>query len=168
MAKNFLQHYLSDGLLKRVELDSMEPQKYTFIDEKMRVSFSDLLFNAKIGDETGYFYILFEHKSYPSNDIALKLYRYLGEIFHAKINRRIFPDVPIVIPFVIYHSKDQWDVLRILNDMIVEESKYATDVSRHIPNFEYLLFDFSQLDSEQIRNQPILRSFIFSSLRACQ
>lgn len=160
VARDFLYHYLSDELLIRVDLDSLEPEKDTFIDEKMKEHFSDLLFRAKIGDEIGYFYFLFEHKSYPSDDIVLQLYRYLGEIFHAKMNKEKTLEIPIVLPLVMYHGNKQWDAPRSLNEMIVEESKHAPSVSRYIPNFEYLLFDFSPWTDLEIYGHAILRAYL--------
>lgn len=158
--KDFLHHYLSTELLKRVDLDSLEPEKDTFIDEKMKEHFSDLLFKAQIGGETGYFYFLFEHKSYPSDDIVLQLYRYLGEIFHAKVNKEKALEVPIVLPLVIYHGKKRWNAPGSLNEMIPGKSKYAADVSKYIPNFEYVLFDFSPWTDAEIYGQAILRAYI--------
>ncbi len=50
--------------------------------------FSDLLFKVNINKREGYFYFLFEHKSYASKDIAFQLLKYMIEIWDSKIKKK--------------------------------------------------------------------------------
>ncbi|HZW68747.1 MAG TPA: Rpn family recombination-promoting nuclease/putative transposase [Pseudogracilibacillus sp.] len=160
VTKDFLNHYLPAGLVEKVNLDTLETQKDSFVTKKLAEYYSDLLFKAELGDEPSYFYFLFEHKSYPSNDIILQLYRYLGEIFTAKMDKEKQTEIPIVIPLVMYHGERKWNAPISLHEIISGETKDEPDVKKYIPNFEYLLFDFSHWSDEEVRGHAILRAYL--------
>jgi predicted transposase/invertase (TIGR01784 family) len=88
--------------------------KLSFIDKKLRESFSDLLFSVDINSRQGYIYFLFEHKSYPVTDIAFQLLKYMTEIWNTKVNKEKAEELPIIIPLVIYHGKTAWRTGRTL------------------------------------------------------
>ena len=76
VTKDFLSHYLPEAIQQYVDLNTIDPQKDSFIDEKLKESFSDLLFQVNIQNEEGYLYFLFEHKSSPEKGIPLQLLKY--------------------------------------------------------------------------------------------
>src|SRR5699024_11605258 len=55
----------------------------SFIEEGLQDSRSDLLYGAMIDGAKSYVYFLFEHKSYPTKDIALQL---LGDWKSTRLN----------------------------------------------------------------------------------
>ena len=59
IAKDFIQNYIPIEIAQFIELDSITRQKDSFIDEKLKESFSDLIFQVKIKDDIGYISILF-------------------------------------------------------------------------------------------------------------
>jgi predicted transposase/invertase (TIGR01784 family) len=86
-AKDFLTHYLPKNVLQIIDLNTLEPQKDSFINQELEEGFSDLLFKADISGKEGYLYFLFEHKSYPDKGISLQLLKYMVEIWEAKIKK---------------------------------------------------------------------------------
>lgn len=142
IAKDFLRNYLPEKIFQVTDLQSLEPEKDTFIDSNLDESFSDLLFKTTIHDEAGYFYFLFEHKSYPSKQIALQLLRYMTDIWKTKAQKER-EQLPIIIPLVIYHGKTKWNTPTSLDKMIVGYHTVETEVQKYVPNFHYLLYDLS-------------------------
>ncbi|TWH55990.1 putative transposase/invertase (TIGR01784 family) [Desulfitobacterium sp. LBE] len=61
MARSFLKNYLPQEILALVDLETILPQKDSYIDQELQESFSDLLFQVKIHKNEGYLYFLFEH-----------------------------------------------------------------------------------------------------------
>jgi predicted transposase/invertase (TIGR01784 family) len=88
VAKDFLNNYLPENIIKVIDVDTLEPQKDSFVNEELQEGFSDLLFKANINNREGYIYFLFEHKSYTSKDIAFQLLKYMVEIWEAKSKKR--------------------------------------------------------------------------------
>ena len=44
VAKDFLNNYLPDSIMRIVEMDTLEPQKDSFINKELQEVFSDMLF----------------------------------------------------------------------------------------------------------------------------
>lgn len=63
-ARDFLENYLPESMMRIVDLDTLQTQKDSFINPELDESYSDLLFQVDILGKKGYLYFLFEHKSY--------------------------------------------------------------------------------------------------------
>ena len=81
MTKDFVTYYLPSSIVKQIDINTLEPQKDSFINKDLEEVFSDLLFKVDMNREQGYLYLLFEHKSYQSRNIAVQLLKYMSEIW---------------------------------------------------------------------------------------
>ena len=151
VAKDFLNNYLPSKIVDIIDLDTLEPQKDSHIDEELKESYSDLLFKASINNQEGYLYFLFEHKSYPSRDVAFQLLKYIVRIWDVKIKEAA--RLPIIIPLVIYHGKDGWNIRPDLGGIILGYDELPGDIQALIPNYEYLLYDFSRFTDEEVKGR---------------
>lgn len=157
VAKDFLNNYLPQSIMNVIDIDTLEPQKDSFINEELEEGFSDLLFKVNINKREGYFYFLFEHKSYASKDIALQLLKYMIEIWKEKIKKEGTNELPIIIPLVIYHGKDNWNIEITLGEMINGYEELPKNIKKYVPNYEYLLYDISRYTDEEIKGEVQLR-----------
>ena len=157
VAKDFLNNYLPENIMKVIDVDTLEPQKDSFINEELQEVFSDMLFKVNINNREGYVYILFEHKSYISKDIAFQLLKYMLEIWEAKIKKEKTYKLPVIIPLVIYHGKDSWNIRTTLGELITEYEELPKDIQKFIPDYEYLLYDISRYADEEIKGEARLR-----------
>jgi hypothetical protein len=108
-ARDLIRNALPPALLDRLDLDSLEIEKESFIDEALADRAADLLIQARfrgaeptaldtaeqsegasaeeprdVGDEESrhlYVYLLFEHKSYSDPDTLFQLLRYMVRIW---------------------------------------------------------------------------------------
>jgi len=87
VARSFLHNYLPADVIKFLDVDTLEPEKDSFIDKELEESFSDLLFGTDINGRKGYIYFLFEHKSYPDKTVAFQLLKYMTEIWNTKMKK---------------------------------------------------------------------------------
>lgn len=154
VATDFLNNYLPASIMSIVDMTTLEPQKDSFIDKDLKEIFADMLFKVNIGNEEGYIYFLFEHKSYTSKNISLQLLKYMIEIWESKITT---DELPVIIPLVIYHGKDNWNISATLGEMIKGYTNLPKDVQKYIPDYEYLLYDISRYTDEQIKGEIKLR-----------
>lgn len=157
IAKDFLNNYLPQNIVKIVDMNTLEPQKDSFIDKELKEIFADMLFKVNIEDEEGYVYFLFEHKSYTSKNISFQLLKYMIEIWEAKIKNEKTDELPVIIPLVIYHGKDKWNIKNTLVDMIKGYDKLPQGMQKYIPNYEYLIYDISRYTDEDIKGELKLR-----------
>lgn len=157
IARDFLNNYLPQNIVSIVDMNTLEPQKDSFIDKELKEIFADMLFKVNIEDEEGYIYFLFEHKSYTSKNISFQLLKHMIEIWEAKIKNEKTDELPVIIPLVIYHGKDKWNIQNTLVDMIKGYDKLPQGMQKYIPNYEYLIYDISRYTDEDIKGELKLR-----------
>ena len=157
VARDFINNYLPQSIISIVDLDTLEPQKDSFINEELQEVFSDMLFRVNINKREGYIYFLFEHKSYNSRNISFQLLKYMIEIWEARVKKENCSELPIIIPLVIYHGSDEWNIKTTLGEMIKGYKELPEDVKKYVPDYEYLLYDLSRYTNEEIKGEVQLR-----------
>lgn len=160
VARNYLEEYLPANLRRLLDLTEMTLLDGSFIDEEMKEHQTDIIYQVRLHDgQMAYIYFLFEHKSYPDPQVAFQLLRYLVRFWERQLKDGQ-PLAPI-IPLVIYHGERLWQVSTEFAALLTVEE----GLRPYLPNFHYLLSDFSHLSDEAIRGQIWLRVSL-SVLRA--
>ncbi len=154
VVRNFIQEYIPPDLTKQIDLNSLEIQKDSFIDNELSASFSDILYKINIADESGFLYFLFEHKSFFDKWTTFQILRYEIKIW--ELFRKQNPDaekLPIIIPIIIYHGS------KILNDTKFFYSLFVSmeNTTQYIPKFDFQLMDLSSIPEYQLRGEILLR-----------
>lgn len=157
IAKDFMNVYLPATIKDIVDLETLEPQKDSFINQRLQEMYSDLLFRVNINDKEGYIYFLFEHKSYKDKLVIFQLLRYMIEIWESKIKKENTNELPIIIPLLIYHDKEQWNVKTKLSEMITGYDELPEDIRKYIPDYEYLVYDLTKYKDEDIKLESMTR-----------
>ncbi|MEK7830815.1 MAG: Rpn family recombination-promoting nuclease/putative transposase, partial [Acidobacteriota bacterium] len=98
---------------------------------------------------------LLEHKSAPDGWVAFQLLRYIMRLWEQRFEQGC-EKLPLVIPIVFYHGKERWTISPQFSTLV--ESAGLTALSKHIPDFEYLLRDVSLRGSEEIKGGPRLKT----------
>src|SRR5699024_4505912 len=160
VARGFLQHYLPPTSLKFIDVMSLKMLNDSFIEEQLLDSRSDLLYEATINGEKAYVYFLFEHKSYPTKDIALQLLGYMVEIWKREFDKKKTDVLPLVMPLVIYHGKFLWSEPKQLRDWFINYDELSEEMTKYVPDFEFTLYDFSYANELDVKGEPKLRAYL--------
>ncbi|HUM75802.1 MAG TPA: Rpn family recombination-promoting nuclease/putative transposase [Fervidobacterium sp.] len=142
VAQDFLQNYLPTEIAKAVDLKHLTKENNSYIDEQFKESFTDMLYKTKINGKDGYIYFLFEHKSYQDPLVILQLLKYIVRIWEEKYDRKT-NRLPIVIPMVIYHGENKWNVQTKLMNLIKGIDELPEETKKYIPSYEYEVYDLS-------------------------
>ncbi|MDI6794303.1 MAG: Rpn family recombination-promoting nuclease/putative transposase [bacterium] len=156
-AVEFFLNYLPEDVVRLLNLDSLEYAKGSFIDKHLAEYSSDLLFKVSLRDGSeGYVYILFEHKSYQEPLTAFHLLRYMVKIWEMwlKLKEEEKPGLPVIIPLVLYHKEQSWQGGLNFRDLFASSEEMIS----FIPDFQYLLWDASGYNDEEIKGKAILRA----------
>ena len=164
VAKDFLNNYLPENVMNIVDMNTLEPQKDSFIDKDLKEIFADMLFRVNIDDKEGYIYFLFEHKSYTSKNISFQLLKYMIEIWEDRISNKNVNELPMIIPIVIYHGEANWNINSTLGELIKGYKDLPKDVQKYIPDYEYLLYDLSKFTDEEIKGK-VINKIVMTTLR---
>ncbi len=153
-AESFIREYLPPEITAKMNFETLDISKDSFVDKEFREHFADILYEIGYGEGSAFLYLLFEHKSDLDWMVAFQLLKYMVKIWetHLKQNPKA-SSLPVILPLVIYHGKREW---RVKNDFIslFRETGGLEDC---IPDFRYRLYDISHLPEEEFRGTVLLR-----------
>lgn len=158
VAIDFLTNYLPAELLAITDLKTTTIEKDNYIDEELTEYYSDLLYKAKINQKDSYIYFLIEHKSYISYQTPYQILKYMIKIWEAKAEKA--KRLPLIIPIVIYHGENKWQVDKKFIKMIEGIEELPPEIIKHIPAFEYILYDLTTYEIEELKGNIKLRETI--------
>jgi predicted transposase/invertase (TIGR01784 family) len=152
VAENFVLNFLPSNVTEHVKPNTFRLRKGSFVDERLKEHYSDLLYRVDFKDGKGaYVYLLFEHKSSPELKVAYQLLRYLTRIWEHTTEGGTKP-VRQVLPVVLYHGTDPWNVP--LNFSGLYEPPKT--VWSGLLDFTYILCDLSAYSDEEIKSRALL------------
>ena len=151
---DFLNNYLPKDVLNLMDLNTIEIEKDSFIEKDLEEYFSDILYKVMLSDNEGYIYMLFEHKSYPHRLIVFQLLRYMLKIWELHRKQAPLEPLPVIIPMVLYHGMQKWNIKTNLADII---SGPKDVLNEYIPDFKYILYDLSKYTDEEIKGIVTLK-----------
>ena len=152
-AAGVLENVLPADVRALVDLDSIEIEKDSFVEPDLRAYYSDALFRVRMAGEPGNVYLLIEHKSHPDRFVHVQALSYIKPIW----GRRRGPDLPAVIPVVVYHGQRPWPYDPKFSKVFPPKSP---QLRRFFPDFEVVLADLSQYPDEEIRGAVLTRAFL--------
>jgi predicted transposase YdaD len=158
-ARDLIQTHLPPGLVQFLDLNSLELQKDSFIDEDLRQSFSDLLYSVRLAGAKGepiegQIYLLLEHKSQSDPMTCFQLLRYIVRIWEQR--QRSGLTLCPVFPLVVYHGQENWLAPRSLEELIGGPRaafEYGVRIS-------YPVLDIARVPDESLARDPFLQSVL--------
>ena len=175
VAQDFLQNYLSETIVNRLDLKTIHLEKESFISNELKSSQADLLFSVRTIDEKIIFiYILLEHKSFIDRWVMLQLLGYIVKICERqremnKLNRQEIrkqnkhdgkPEntgidteyLEPVLPVIIYHGKTEWGAQKPLSSLFHDSENYQ----KYIPEFTYELINTADFNIDLFKGNVIV------------
>ena len=129
-----------------------------FTDERIDQHQTDALYKVKLtSGETGFVYILADHKSSPDYDISLQLLRYMARIYERHTQQKNWKPLPEIWPIVIYHGLKNWTIPTNFASLYGQEQKPKTP---NILDFEYHLVDLTKIPDNELSTNQRLRVFL--------
>ena len=163
-ARNLIEMHLPADLVQILDLDSLELQKDSFVDDELRDSFSDMLYSIRLSGQDlsgqdgepveGQVYLLLEHKSQSDPMTCFQLLRYIVRIWEQRLRKG--QSLCPVFPLVIYHGQEAWSAPVRLEELIG-----GPDVLfEHGVRMAYPVVDIGQIPDELLATDPFLQSVL--------
>ena len=135
-ARDFFRLILPPAFQTEFNLDALNAEPTSLIDETLSELQSDLLFSLSTHTgEPRQAYLLFEHKSYLDRGLLTQLLSYLSRLYGKQPVR-----MPI-LPVVLYHGVAPFTLPRHFHDEFTLSAAQQTLLHPYLPNFAYLLYD---------------------------
>lgn len=118
VARSFFRCYLPPELVAELDLRSLTLDKESFVSEKLREYFSDLVYRVQRKDGgAAFLYLLLEHKSTPERWTPLQLLGYQHEIWE-RAKATCGDQLPLIVPVVLYHGERPWNVPLSFHELV--------------------------------------------------
>ncbi len=145
LAIDFLREFLPETLVNHMDLQTLEHQDTSYINEELKESFSDLIWRVNMkGKESLRISLLLEHKSYADPKVVFQLLEYLACGYRKQIREKQKPE--LIIPILYYHGKNNWK-FRSLESYFAH---YPDFMKKYLPWFEPEFVNLHKLAPEQI------------------
>lgn len=150
IAADFLGHNLPDYVLRSINLSTIKAQKESFIDEKLKMQITDILFSVDFAGKPGYIYLLLEHTSTVDRMLPFRMLKYSIAVmeYHLKKNKNKKDAVlPIVYPLMFYTGARPFKHSMNIYDLFGEHKRLAKEIYGR----PYRLIDLTQISDEQMQ-----------------
>ena len=152
-AAALLRDHLPAPIIGRLASDPPRLIDGSFVDEALRASQADRLFEVKLtGGEPLLVYALLEHKSRPDPKTPLQIASYMINIWkrYADDHPDRLSRLPAILPLVFYHGTRDWQVPLSLFDMIADDE----DLRPFTRSMGYILRDLGELAPDRLSSDP--------------
>ncbi|MDQ1350911.1 MAG: hypothetical protein QG657_1213 [Acidobacteriota bacterium] len=154
VAESFIKEYLPPEITKDLDFSTLTISKDTYVDKKLARCYSDVLYQIRLNADPAYLYFLFEHKSWKKDFPALQLLKNMAHIWETYVeNHKGSKKLPVIIPLLIYHGEQQWDV----DTSFISFFDIPGTLRKYIPSFNFEVYDISHMPEEDIRGVVELR-----------
>jgi predicted transposase/invertase (TIGR01784 family) len=152
-ARDILSLYLPADVLAIADLNNLELQRDTFIDDEHRTNAVDLLYKTTFQGEEGYIWVLLENQRKSDPWMPVRLFKYIGIIWdHIRKESNSQSksiSIPLIYPLVIYNGDTPYTHSRNLRDLIEPEA--SKKIFDHIFTNPFLLVDLTTIPDEALK-----------------
>lgn len=147
VAKEFFEQYLPASILRLVDLDSLQLEKSSFIDQYLKETIGDVLYSVSIKGQKGYLYALVEHQSVPQRWMAFRLWRYIIQVMEEHVYKKKHTVLPIIIPIVFYNGEKKYPYSTDLFALFGEHQALAQSILLQ----PFHLVDLNEISDEKLK-----------------
>ncbi|MBX9706052.1 MAG: Rpn family recombination-promoting nuclease/putative transposase [Gammaproteobacteria bacterium] len=109
IARDFLEKHLPPSIIARIQFDTLTAKPDSFINDKHKISMSDILYSVNIDHSPSYIYVVVEHQSTPQRLMPYRMLKYVLEIcdrhLRQQSDKHDNKKLPIILPLVFYNGK---------------------------------------------------------------
>ncbi len=143
-----LVEFLPKDLLDKLDLNTLEIDPNSYIDDELKETFSDLVWSCRLknNQQQRKIAFLFEHKSYKPAYPHFQINDYQRNAWKAQIAANQQP-VPI-LPIIFYHGKEKW----VVESFDSYFGEVEAEMLRFLPCFDYILINLQDYSDGYIKN----------------
>jgi len=132
LVKQLLISFVSEEWVHKIEYNTLERIDKSFISDEFAERESDLIYKAKFEGKDLYIFLLLEFQSTVDRFMALRMLRYIAELYEFLIKNQKLKKLPAVFPLMLYNGEKKWTAPEELNNLI------ENSIPKHyIPDFRY-------------------------------
>ncbi len=148
-ARDILSLYLPPEVLSIVDLNNLELQRDSFIDDEHRAYAVDLLYKTSFQNEEGYIWTLIEHQRKSDPWMPVRLFKYISIIWDHLRKASKSKSLPLIYPLIIYNGSAPYAHSLNLSELIEPEA--SKKIFSTLFTKPFCLIDLSAIPDESLR-----------------
>jgi len=136
LVKELLESFVGMDWVKEIDFRKAESINTSFVSDEFKNRESDIIYRLRFKKKELYLYLLIEFQSTVDRHMALRMLRYVLELYEYVTKKQKGASLPVVFPLLLYNGDGKWtasDRLSALID-VPEELKQA---KAYMPEFRY-------------------------------
>jgi len=147
-AEEFFRKSLPENIKKAIDFSSIELRKESYIDDKLKLQITDLLYSARFDGREGFLYVLLEHASTPDRFLPFRMHKYVSAIMEDHLKNKENKTLPLVYPMILYSGKIPYKHSMSFFDLFSENER---ELAKEIFTSPYHLIDLTQVSDEELK-----------------
>lgn len=148
VAQEFFQKSLPEHIKKAMDFSSLELRKESYIDDKLKLQITDLLYSVRFNGQEGFLYVLLEHASTPDRLLPFRMHKYVNAIMEDHLKDKENKNLPLVYPMILYSGKKPYKHSMSFFDLFSENER---ELAKEIFTSPYHLIDLTQVSDEELK-----------------
>jgi predicted transposase/invertase (TIGR01784 family) len=153
-AAALLKAQLPSGLAEDIDWAGLKAENGHFVDPEYRKSQSDLLFSTTFRGRKCLLYLLFEHQTTEDPFMALRLLRYMVNIWWSHVRDHPKEALPIVLPMVLAQNAKPWTTRPSFAALVDLPEHLSAALRPYLPDFAFELFQLAEHEFEGLPGTP--------------
>jgi len=147
VATEFFEQHLPAPIRQVVDLNTLELQKSSFIDDALQSSMADILYAVELNEQPGYLYTLVEHQRKPDPLMPYRILRYQLRIMDQHLKKHHTQTLPVIVPLVFYNGEQLYPYSTDLFDLFGDHAQLARQTLLE----PFTLVDVTQIPDEKLK-----------------
>ncbi|SMB88308.1 conserved hypothetical protein (putative transposase or invertase) [Desulfonispora thiosulfatigenes DSM 11270] len=165
IAEDFLKNNIPKEALAIINLESLELQKASSTNKELKEIFFDLIYKVQINNQEGYISFLLEHKSYKDKLTIFQVHKYILEFWTNIVKKEGKKELPIIIPIVIYHGQEKWNLKTDLREMIPGFHDLPEYFKERVPVFKHELINIKEYEENDFEKYTKLTAMMLKAFK---
>ena len=136
LVKELLESFVGMDWVREIDFRRAESINTSFVSDEFKNRESDIIYRLRFKKKELYLYLLIEFQSTVDRHMALRMLRYVLELYEHLIKNKRKGPLPVVFPLLLYNGEGRWTAPDRLSELIdvPDELKQA---KAYMPEFRY-------------------------------
>lgn len=147
LVRQLLTGFVKESWINNIDYSTLERIDKSFVSDEFVKRESDLIYKAKFSGNDIYIFILIEFQSTVDRFMALRMLRYITELYEDLVKNQKFKTLPAVFPVMLYNGEKRWtapeDISILIQNSISE---------KYIPGFSYYKIAENEFSKEFLKS----------------
>ena len=145
LVKELFETFVDIPFVKELDFDNAVKIDKSFVSENFAEKESDIIYRVKHKDRDVYIFLLIEFQSTVDKFMAVRMLRYILELYSYIIDEKKPDKLPAVFPLMLYNGDKKWTA-----PLHIEELIDKNIPAEYVPNFQYFKIAENEFDREYL------------------